>query len=186
MKRTKGKKLVCLGLVIALLLTTFTPMASMEANAAKKVTSKYSYSKAPTVKTGTTTVTAKPIVTYKENGKYNTKYSWAKFKAPKPGTYQFTVSDYSVKGNKKQVVFGSVLLWTGKTPKTTLNVKTKGGKYYALYMCSSSANSASGKVKTTSFIKKRTGTVKLKKGQIVYFEFVNRETVTFKLNIKRK
>lgn len=186
MEKTKVKKLICLGLIMALLLTTFTSVPSMETNAAKKVTSNYSYSKAPTVKTGTTTVTAKPIVNYKKNGDYHSKYSWVKFKAPKTGTYQFTISNYAVKGNKKQSVFGSILLMTGKTPKTLLNVKTKGGKYYALYMCSAAAENVSGQVKTTTFIKKRTGAVKLKKGQIVYLEFVNRETVNFKLNIKRK
>lgn len=192
-KRKKSTLLVCLGLVMALVLTTLVPDTSMEVQAAKKVTSNYKYKKAPAVKTGTTIVTAKPYKKSNDSKKNMSAVSWVKFTAPKTGTYQFTFSDYVVKANQNEKFFGAITMHTGISrsadssyPKKYLSVKTTGGKTYTLYMCSPSAYVKPAKAEKYDSLSSRTATVKLKKGQIVFMELNNRDTITCKLKIKKK
>lgn len=192
-KKRKSTLLVCLGMVMTLAFATLAPMTSMEAQAAKTVTSNYTYTKAPAVKTGTTTVIAKPYKGSNNSTKTKTAVSWVKFTAPKAGTYQFTISNYGVKGDSSAILHGAVTMMTGKStysgakyPKSYLKVKTQGGKVYTLWLCSASAYRNYGKITTGTSLTSRTATVKLKKGQVVYLDFNNSKTVSCKLNIKRK
>lgn len=192
-KRKKSTLLVCLGLVMVLVLTTFVPTASMEVQAVRKVTSNYKYKKAPAAKTGTTIVTAKPYKRSNNNKKNMTAVSWVKFTAPKAGTYQFTFSDYVVKANQNDKFYGAITMHTGintyadsSYPQNYLSVKTNGGKTYTLYMCSPSAYEKPAKVDKYDYLSSRTATVKLKKGQIVFMDFNNSNTITCKVKIKKK
>lgn len=189
----KSTKLVCLGLVVALALSVFTPSAAIEAQAAKKVTTNYNYKKAPAIKVGTTTVTARPYKGSNNKTKTKTAVSWAKFTAPKAGTYQITFSNYSKKGNSNAIFFGCVTMMTGKStyagakyPQSYLKVKTKGGKTNTIYLCSSASYTDYGSTSQYTSLPSRTATVKLKKGQVVYFDFNNSSTATCKVKIKKK
>ncbi len=193
MKRKKSTLLVCLGLVMALVLTTLVPITSIEVQAVRKVTSSYKYKKAPAAKTGTTIVTAKPYKGSNNNKKAMTAVSWVKFTVPKTGTYQFTFSDYVVKDKKDDIMFGVINMYTGISrwadsgyPQDYLKVKTNGGKSYSLYMCSPSAYVKPAKVGKYDSLSSRTATVKLKKGQIVFISFNNSNTITCKMKIKKK
>lgn len=189
----KSTKLVCLGLVVALALSVFTPSAAIEAQAAKKVTANYNYKKAPAIKTGTTTVTAKKYNGSNNKSKTKTAIPWVKFTAPKAGTYQFTISDLTVKGKSNTTVVSAVGMWTGVNtwsgstyPQSYLKVKTKGGKTSTLWLCSKNAYLSSGKVSTATSLPSRTATVKLKKGQVVYISFNQSYNVTYKVKVKKK
>lgn len=157
-KRKKSTLLVCLGLVMALVLTTLVPNTSMEVQAAKKkkVTTNYNWRKAPTVKIGTTKVTAKRIKNNYGKEKNIMLPGFIKFKAPEEGTYQFTISNLASKNKGKGYYWvicpecerlkipqkenpltyaeEEVVFWTGDGsansiwPDKELEVKTKGGK----------------------------------------------------------
>lgn len=193
LNKRKSTLLVCMGLVMALVLTAFVPAASMEVQAARKVTSNYNYKKAPAAKTGTTVVTARPYKSSNNKKKNMTAVSWVKFTAPKDGTYQFTFSNYVVKNSKDAILFGNITMFTGVNryadstyPDSYLKVKTNGGKSYTLYMCSPSAYRKPAKVSQYDSLSSRTATVKLKKGQIVFMDFNNGKTATCTLKIKKK
>lgn len=193
MNKRKSKLLVCMGLVMALVLTTFAPATSMEVQAVRKVTSNYKYKKSPAVKTGTTIVTARPYKDSNNKKKNMTAVSWVKFTAPKAGTYQFTFSDYVVKANKNEKFYGCITMYTGISsyadspyPQTYLKVKTNGGKTNTLWMCSPSAYIKPVKVDVYDSLPSRTATVKLKKGQIVFMDFNNGSTINCKVKIKKK
>ncbi len=193
LNKRKSALLVCMGLVMALVLTVFAPAAGMEVQAVRKVTSNYKYRKAPAAKTGTTIVTARPYKESNNRKKAMTAVSWVKFTAPKAGTYQFTFSDYVVKANKNEKFYGAITMHTGISsyadssyPQTYLKVKTNGGKTYTLYMCSPSAYIKPAKADTYDSLSTRTATVKLKKGQIVFMDFNNGSTITCKVKIKKK
>lgn len=188
-KRRKSTMLVCLSLVIALVLTTLAPAASMEVQAAKKVTTNYNYKKAPAVKTGTTIVTARPYKAANYKKKNLAAVGFIKFKAPKAGTYQFTISKVAAKGNSTAYANGAVTFMTGKGssiyPAKYVQVKTKGGKTTTLYVCSKQYTT-SQKTTTSTFLTSRTATVKLSKGQEIYLDFNNSVTNTCTLKIKKK
>lgn len=189
----KISKLVCLGLAIALALTTLTPAAGIEAQAAKKVTTNYNYKKAPAVKTGTTTVTARLYKSANYKKKNLAAVGFVKFTVPKTATYKFTFSKVAIKGNSSSYANGAITFYTGTGgassiyPTKYLKVKTEGGSTGTLWLCSSYLGGAAPKKpKTGSFLTKRTATVKLKKGQVVYISFNNNKTNTYSLNIKKK
>ncbi|MBD5156333.1 MAG: hypothetical protein HDT13_01650 [Butyrivibrio sp.] len=189
-KRKKSTLLVCLGLVMALVLTTLVPTTSMEVQAAKKVTTNYNWRKAPTVKVGTTTVTARPVKSSNYKKKNLASVGFIKFTAPKAGTYQFTISNLVKKGDAQRYTNGAVTFWTGNGsansiwPDKYLKVKTQGGKSHTLWLCSK--RYSSGKVTAATFLTSRTATVKLSKGQVVYMDFNNSYTNTCTLKIKKK
>lgn len=192
-KRKKSTMLVCLGLVMALVLTTLVPTTSMEVQAAKNVTTNYNYKKAPAVKVGTTTVTAKPYKSANYKKKNVTAVGFVKFTVPKAGTYQFTVSKVAIKGDSTSYANGAVTFYTGVGssssvyPKSYLKVKTQGGKTSTLWVCSSTSSYYTpSKVTAATFLTSRTATVKLKKGQVVYIDFNNGKTNTYSLTIKKK
>ena len=187
--KKKSTLLVCLGLVMALVLTVLTPVTGMEAQAARKVTTNYNYKKAPAVKTGTTTVTARPFKSANYKKKNLAAVGFVKFKAPKAGTYQFTVSKVAIKGDATSYANGAVTFMTGTGssiyPAKYLKVKTQGGKTSTLYICSRTY-SRSQKTTIGTFLTSRTATVKLSKGQVVYLDFNNGKTNTYSLKIKKK
>lgn len=216
-KRKKSTLLVCLGLVMALVLTTLVPNTSMEVQAAKKkkVTTNYNWRKAPTVKVGTTKVTAKRVKNNYGKEKNIMLPGFIKFKAPEAGTYQFTISNLARKdkGYWKEIcpdcellkipqkedpltyTAGEVVFWTGDGsansiwPDKELEVKTKGGKSSMLCLASERhpypEHEEEDKMIDT-YLTSRTATVKLSKGQVVYMGFRNVSLNTCTLKIKKK
>lgn len=106
---------------------------------------------------------------------------WMKFKAPKTATYSFVFSNVN---SKKKPVSGYVLgsFATEYGSWMPANFSTKGGKSEYLYLASK---------KSYDRLTKRTGKIKLKKGQEIYlyFEFQKQfkgkaGTMSIKLNVK--
>lgn len=188
-KKRKSTLLVCLSLVMALVLTILAPTASMEVQAARKVTTNYNYKKAPAVKTGTTIVTARPYKAANYKKKNLAAVGFVKFKAPKAGTYQFTISKIAEKGKPANYATGAVIFMTGEGsyiyPSKYIKVKTNGGKTTTLYLHSRDY-AKNQKITTSTFLTSRTATVKLSKGQVVYLDFNNNKTNTCTLKIKKK
>lgn len=186
----KTTKMICLSLVMALVFSVLTPAAVMETQAARKVTANYNYKKAPAVKVGTTVVTAKPYNAKNNSTKNKTSVPWVKFTATKTGTYQITFSNYVCKQKPDNILFSAVNAMTGKSegkyPGSYFKVKTQGGKTSTLWMCAPSSYSKTGSVTTGTSLPTRTATVKLKKGQVVYFSFNNGKTATCTVKIKKK
>ena len=93
---------------------------------------------------------------------YDQFHGYVRFVAPKKGTYKFEIS--KVKDAKKKNLFGFV---EGSTPNEyesliDVDFSTKGGKNAFLNV----SNKDYGE-----YLKKRTGTIKLKKGQVLYLYF---------------
>lgn len=173
------KKVLSFLLVLAVVVSVASPVkveaATRKATAASKAT------KATTVKTGTTIVTVK-----------SSKDGYTKFKAPKAGTYVITISD--VKGKSSNNIINGGISLNEMSEYGLIGypkLKTEGGKtdYFKVASKKSAKYSTSGK-KVDRYLSKRTITVKLKKGQVVYMwnYFANFDTknTTYKLNIKRK
>lgn len=220
-KRKKSTLLVCLGLVMALMLTTLVPTASMEVQAAKKVTTKkvttnYNWRKAPTVKIGTTKVTAKRAKHSYGKEKNIVMPGFIKFKAPKAGTYQFTISNLARKGNDKgytkialvcphpeckyleipqnvdplTYTAGEVVFWTGAGSANSIwpdkYLKVKTKGGKSSTLCLATEIHSHEEIMKEAYLTSRTATVKLSKGQVVYMGFRNYTTNTCTLKIKKK
>lgn len=128
--------------------------------------------KAATVKRGTT-----KLVIKKGRG-------YVKFKAPKTKNYKFTFSNFK---DKKRNSVGYIYIQKPDkySPKYSFQetVKTKGGKTTALWL-SANGYKFGGKVLYRP-IAKRSGTIKLKKGETVYIYFnFGSSKHTGKMNIK--
>ena len=178
MKKTLKRSLVMI-LATVLLIGTFAVTADA---AAKKTVKKLSYNaemstikkKATAVKKGTTNLT------------YTKGQGFIKFTAPSKKTYSFTFSNLKAKGETSAYVVFQVK--DKDYPKFLIDavVSTKGGKTDALWLASTgSPESKKGKV-VDRFLHKRTGKIKLKKGETVYIYFesaVNKKN-TMKLVIK--
>ncbi len=176
-----------------LLLLTFTVIMlfSMSASAAtirkvkaQKFTTSRSVAnkKAITIKTGTTLLRA--------------KQGYVKFVAPKAGKYKFTFSNMApykttstniyesgywylmtINGSKNQYV------WQQKVP-------TKAGKSYALKVATPARYNRLDKgntITTDTYLPTRSGTIRLKKGQLVYlyFSLSTKEWYKFSMKVKR-
>lgn len=171
-----SSKALCVMMAIVVALA-FMPQPAM---AASKSVSKQAFStktevvhkKAATVKKGTTKLTFKKGMGY------------IKFKAPKTKTYSFKFS------NVKSKKFSSctyVSLYTPSSFKSKIlavkKMKTKGGKYNTLWLAANGYKH-SGKLLYRP-LASRTGTVKLKAGQWVYFYLGNesggKTTLTLKI-----
>ena len=147
-----------------------------------------------TVKKQTFTCTTKVIdkrATRVYRGTTNLTFSagegYVKFVAPKTKTYYFTFSN--IKDKRKYGSYTSISIQTRdkKSPKYSFltKVSTKGGKSSFLSMTvNGQKNTTSGKV-VNRYLKSRTGSIKLKKGQVVYLRMMNSGSkTTAKLVIK--
>lgn len=176
-------------LTFALAVAVMIPAAgSVEAQAAKKVTTQKNYKKAKAVKTGTTVVTVK-----KRSRKNYYQDNYVKFKAPKTGTYVFTVSSFKENGKKSDFsgCGGLTISKLSNNYPMALDVKTQGGKTRYLNVGTKQMYQFSvknGEKKVDQYLTKRTATLKLKKGETVYLDmfFTTSKMYTYQLNIKRK
>lgn len=212
-KRKKSTLLVCLGLVMALVFTALVPTTGMEVQAAENVTTNHNWRKAPIVKTGTTKVTAKCLKNNYGKEKNIMLPGFIKFKAPKAGTYQFTISNLARKGNgytkiicpeckllkipqqedPRTYTSEDVIFWTGDGsdnsiwPDKYLKVNTIGGKSNTLCLATERHPYAEHEgTMVETYLTSRTATVKLSKGQVVYMGFKSVSLNTCTLKIKKK
>lgn len=192
MKKNNFIKRALVAAAFALAVAVLVPATgSVEAQAAKKVTAQKNWKKAPTVKTGTTVVTVK-----KKPKNLDALYTYVKFKAPKKGTYTFTVSSIKIKGEKpaNSIACGDFIIQKPSADKKYLNsqkVKTEGGKTAFLAIGTKEMyefSKSEGEKKVNQFLTKRTGTLKLKKRETVYIMFylISDKQYTYNLKIKKK
>ena len=160
MKRI-AKRITVMAMVCVLLGTMATPVLAAASKTVKKSTFTTSTStiekKATKVKKGTTNLT------------FSKGEGYIKFVAPKTKTYKFTFS----KCTSKQ--FSSNAFIAVQTPSKTsskysfyTDVKTKGGKYDTLWLSMNGYKHTDGKILYRP-LASRTATIKLKKGQKIYF-----------------
>lgn len=133
--------------------------------------------KAATVKKGTTKLTFKK------------GYGYIKFVAPETKTYKFTFSNLKQPENvefRDSMVSFSAQVKSAKHPKKLIAKKlsTKGGKYDQLCLYVNKFPDSQPEKKVEWYEKTRTGKVKLKKGQAIYFWLDGCDKITGKLVIK--
>ncbi len=193
MKKNNFIKRALIAASFAIALAVVVPATgAVEVQAAKKVTAGVNEKKAKVVGVGTTAVTAK------KSSKDDMHHAYLKFKAPKAGSYVFTLSDFKTKGIKasKDVEIGGFSLLTkdayGYIPET---VKTEGGKTERMNICTGAATKDDyfkslnkKRKKLERYLPKRTATMKLKKGETVwiYVTYTNYRQFSYKLKIKKK
>lgn len=181
MKKNNFIKQALVALTFAVAVAVMIPAAgSVEAQAARKATGNAKYQKAPTVKTGTTIVTSKKAKT--------STAKWVKFKAPKTGTYKFTVSDFSP---ADVINCGHFVFYTNPASYDRLtNLKTEGGRNDSFSIASKRFmnNYRPGTVKKKDrYRTSRSATIKMTKGQVVYMRlfYTTGDKYTYKLKIKK-
>lgn len=181
MKKNNFIKRALVALTFAVAVAVMVPAAgSVEAQAAKKVTANKKYKKAPTVKTGTTTVTSKK--SSQNVGKY------VKFKAPKTGTYKFTVSSFSP---ADEINCGYFCFYNDPAKYDRLrDLKTEGGRASSFHIASKKFMNGfkhGNTKKADRYATSRSATMKLTKGQVVYMYlyYTTANKYTYKLKIKR-
>lgn len=181
MKKNNFIKQALVALTFAVAVAVMVPAAgSVEAQAARKATAQKNWKKAPAVKTGTTTVTSKKAKT--------STAKWVKFKAPKKGTYKFTVSNFKP---SDEINCGSFTFYTDPAKYDTLtNLKTQGGRTSNFHIASKKfmqyykpGNTA----KKNRYRSSRTVTINMTKGQTVYMRlyYTTATKYTYSLNIKK-
>lgn len=187
MKKENIFRRIALALSFALALTLLTPaVAPTTVSAAtRKVTGNTNYKKAPAVKVGTTKVTCKKQNTY------------VKFTAPKAATYQISIYNItSLNKPSSYQDYGHANFYirqkssSSSTP-SRMKVKTQGGKTDWLRMASPACYDSfykGSKVTVDSSLKKRTVTLKMKKGQVIYVNngHYTAGKSTYYLQIKKK
>lgn len=121
--------------------------------------------KAAKVKRGTTSLTIK-------KGK-----GWLKFKAPKTKTYTFTFSDVkSAEFSSNAFVGVYKVAKYSSSSVASVKVKTKGGKSNTLWLSCNGYAHANEMLERP--IAKRSGKIKLAKGEWVYLYFYNNDVKT--------
>lgn len=150
--------------------------------AAKTVSAKANWKKAPAVKRGTTCV-----VSRKNN-------SYIKFKAPAKKTYTITISNVStLKKQNPDIALGNFYVMKKiSSPYSTYlisqKVKTNGGKGNTLFMATNYSYEnfhKYSKVNSTSYLARRYAKIKLKKGESLYFKYFHTDgSSRYTINIK--
>lgn len=169
------------GLALVLAVVLLTGMLGLTADAAAKKTVKNQdfttttstiNKKAAVVKKGTTTLT------------FTKGQGYVKFTAPATKTYTFTFSNMT--GKDVYTAFVEVQMKDKYSPKYSFmtQVTTKGGKSNTLWLLHKSKSYKGGKVISRP-LKTRSGKIKLKKKQVIYFYFYNgQHKGSVKLNVK--
>jgi len=181
MKKNNFIKKALVALTFAVAVAVMVPAAgSVEAQAAKKVTANAKYQKAPSVKTGTTTVTSK-------KNKLSTA-KWVKFKAPKTGTYKFTVSNFKP---ADVINCGHFDFYANPAKYEKLsNLKTEGGRTSSFHIASKKFMQHYRPGDTTKkdrYRSSRSATINMTQGQVVYMRlyYTTGDKYTYTLNIKK-
>lgn len=178
-KKFLALKHVLLALAFAFAVTAFIPAVNTveaQAKTTKKFTANPKMQKAPVLKkTGTYAITQKK------------NFSYVSFVAPKDGTYKFTISNINTLGSNA----ANLGNWY---PKPAYNpspatFKTEGGKASCLWTASSNYDLTyvnANKKKVSQYLKARSATVKMAKGQRINFEYFYTGTkCTYNFTIKK-
>ncbi|MCC8067501.1 MAG: hypothetical protein LIO94_10455, partial [Clostridiales bacterium] len=173
-----------LAAVLAVMLFTqmAAPLTSMAATKTVTAVKSTKASKIPAVKKGTTIIKST-----------HAKACYYKFTATKAGTYVFTISNLTNTGTTSSDIANGHL-YVGNEPTLSAffakKYKTQGGKTTTYRICTkASYDSDSSAAKVDRYLKSRTITVSMKKGQTLYFYnyfAANSKTVKYTLNIKMK
>ena len=186
-----AKKVLSLILVMAMIVVSFQGVSYAAKKASTKAQGYDSHPEElkgiPTVKKGTTVVTVKPT-----KNKYGQGY--VKFKVPKTAKYTFTVSNViSTSSSGSANGYFYIMQKNDYGYYSFYGAKTQGGETDTLRVANSKflKNWTHSDDKKSDYLKSRYGTVKLKKGQVVYiytsFAGVYSEgTLKYTLNIKSK
>ena len=179
MKKNNFIKQTLVALTFAVAVAVMVPAAgSVDAQAAKKVTSNKIPSKAPSVKTGTTTVISKKTPT--------SIAKWLQFKAPKAGTYKITASNFKPANESS---LGGFSIYSKKTGSSFSDLKTQGGRNRRFSICSKAYYQAHKQTepKNERYLTSRYAIIKLKKGEAIYIRmfYTNNERYTYSLKIQK-
>ena len=166
-------------MVISMVLVGMTPVAASAKTIKLKpreftTKTRVAQKKSKVVKKGTTTLTI------------SRSEGYIKFTAPKTKTYNFTFSDFKVKGTSLSFIYAYKKNKNDPTSLKHVMVSTKGGKTDVLRIASTkNEETASGRL-ADRYLHKRSVKMKLKKGETVYFYFYGAlaKKSTVKLNIK--
>lgn len=172
--------------IIAILLALYSTTVTVEAAKTTNVSVGYSnWRTAKSVKIGDNKVTT-------AKGNFNKQYAtpFVRFKAPKNGKYKFTFTNLS--SPKSSRALGSCSIYksngdeliTASFPSNNLTLKTEGGKVMSLFLTTRQSPYESGSLKYRP-LTKRTTTLNLKKGEIIYISNNMLYKSTYKLNIKK-
>ena len=168
-----AKRIISAVIAIAFVMTlAFADFTAIDAEAGKTKTVKSSvpvnffkptYKKAPKIKKGTTT-----LVSNRDDG------ALFCFTATKTKTYTFTFSNLTEKGKDSKtygsVGYVSVFLIDSRDSLSYAKVSTQGGKNDTLWLSNKYGEKYHTKDKLVNrCIAKRSGKIKLKKGQQIYF-----------------
>lgn len=170
-------KHILLALAFAFAVTAFIPAVNTVEARAKtiKITANPKSQKAPVMKTG------KYAITQKKN------FSYVAFVAPKDGTYKFTISNIKTLGSNTQNLGNWYPRPTYDSAPVTF--KTEGVKTNCLYTASSNYNLKSVNTspkKLYQYLKTRSVTIKMKKGQRMDFEYYYvSDKCTYNITIKK-
>lgn len=180
--KTIGKRLVMAVLVLVVAAGMLIPAGAVQAANVKKIKAVRNIKKAKAVKKGKTyCVTA---------GEYDGGFYYLKFKAPKTKTYQFTFSGLTIHGEDSAecTTYGSTSVWgydddffCGRLVEFK-----EGGSGETFWLCSEEpAHYSEGREDDpTVSLAKRTGVLKLKKGDTVYITFNFIETCDVLFQVK--
>ena len=151
------RKVLALALAFALTFTFVNPLTAEAKNKRIELESTDQYDNLAEVDAIAKTV-KKGSYTFVMKEKDGDCQGFAKFVAPKTKTYTFTVS----KANSLGYVAGKMKDKRVDNYLNYVDFKTKGPKKSELDVCDSNFD---------NYLKKRTGKIKLKKGQVLYLEF---------------
>lgn len=180
----KQLKKLALALVFAMTLAVALPTTVQVVAQAKTITAKPDYKKAPVMK---------------KAGNYTVKapknHSMIAFVAPANGTYKFTISNIATMGSN-QTNLGNWYpkeLYTSKYSSysylTSKKVKTEGGQANCLWTASANYNDSYINKGTlvNRYLKSRSATVKMVKGQKIWFDYYYTGTKsTYTVTVKKK
>lgn len=170
-KKFSALKHILLALAFAFAVTAFIPAVNTVEAQAKtiKITANPKWQKAPVMRK-----TGKYAVTQKKGDK--TYGGFISFVAPKTGTYKFTINNIKTLGSNATNLGNWYPLQKdlyGSTP-ASIKVKTEGGQSSCLWTASSNFDLSyvnAGKKKVSQYLKSRSATIKMTKGQKIYFEY---------------
>lgn len=177
------RRMMAAVLVVLMLTQISIPLTSLAATKTVTASTSKSTKKIPSVTKGTTKVTVK-----------DGKASYFKFKATRAGTYTFTISGLSGSSEKNDRINGCMAVGSSPASLFEKEYRTEGGKTTVYNLCSKAFYSSYYKYaslgeKVNRYLTSRTITIKMEKGQTLYFYnyfLASSSKIRYTLKIKMK
>lgn len=187
MKKTTIKSLLTAAVLAIAVAVTLPSVGGVDVHAGtKKVTASKKIKNSTKVKSGSTIVKSKQF----------RKHAYISFTAPKAGTYTFTFSDISVSDGNYNRALGHYYLktaikssYSNRVYYDNVKAKTEGGTNTVFQFATKNYDNRyiSSGSKKNRYLKTRSATVKLNKGQTIYLDtYITSDKGQYKLKIKRK